>query len=191
MALVYRSGPAVEPLSLSEAKAHLRLETTADDALVTSLIITSRLHIEAALGLALTAQDWTLVLDAWPATGVVNIPMRPVSAVTAVRVRASDGTSSVVPPASYVFEGAGLPPRLVPVSGALPNPGRAAGGIEIDFTAGYGAAAASVPEPIRQALKLLVAHWYEHRDPVEIGDLETAIPAAVTALVKPYAVPRL
>ena len=88
MALVYRSGPAVEPLSLSEAKAHLRLETTADDALVTSLIITSRLHIEAALGLALTSQDWTLVLDAWPATGVVNIPMRPVTAVTAVRVRA-------------------------------------------------------------------------------------------------------
>ena len=128
------------------------------------------------------------MLDAWPATGVVNIPMRPVTAVTAVRVRAADGTPSVVPPGSYVFEGAGLPPRLVPASGALPNPGRAAGGIEIDFTAGYGAAATSVPEPIRQALKLLVAHWYEHRDPVEIGDPETAIPAAVSALVKPYGV---
>ena len=48
------SGPAVEPVTLSEAKAHLRLETTAEDALVTSLIMTSRLHIEAALGLALT-----------------------------------------------------------------------------------------------------------------------------------------
>ncbi len=191
MALVYRSGPTVEPLSLAEAKAHLRLETSADDALVTSLIITSRLHIEAALGLALTAQDWTLVLDAWPATGVVNIPMRPVTAVTAVRVRASDGTPSVVPTATYVFEGAGLPPRLVPASGALPNPGRAAGGIEIDFTAGFGTTAGSVPEPIRQALKLLVAHWYEHRDPVEIGDPATAIPPAVSALLKPYAVPRL
>jgi uncharacterized phiE125 gp8 family phage protein len=191
MALVYRSGPAVEPLSLNEAKAHLRLETTADDALVTSLIITSRLHIEAALGLALTAQDWTLVLDAWPATGVVNIPMRPVTAVTAVRVRASDGTPSVVPPQTYVFEGAGLPPRLLPAFGALPNPGRAASGIEIDFTAGYGSAAASVPEPIRQALKLLVAHWYEHREPIEIGSPATAIPAAVSELLKPYSVVRL
>jgi uncharacterized phiE125 gp8 family phage protein len=191
MALVYRSGPTVEPLSLAEAKAHLRLETSADDALVASLMITSRLHIEAALGLALTAQDWTLVLDAWPATGVVNIPMRPVTAVTAVRVRASDGTPSVVPTATYVFEGAGLPPRLVPASGALPNPGRAAGGIEIDFTAGFGTTAGSVPEPIRQALKLLVAHWYEHRDPVEIGDPAMAIPPAVSALLKPYAVPRL
>jgi uncharacterized phiE125 gp8 family phage protein len=96
-----------------------------------------------------------------------------------------------VPTATYVFEGAGLPPRLVPASGALPNPGRAAGGIEIDFTAGFGTTAGSVPEPIRQALKLLVAHWYEHRDPVEIGDPAMAIPPAVSALLKPYAVPRL
>lgn len=191
MALVYRSGPAVEPVSLSEAKAHLRLETAADDALVTSLIITSRLHVEAALGLALTAQDWTLVLDVWPATGVVTIPMRPVMAVTAVRVRATDGSPSVVSPSSYFIDGAGVPPRVVPTSGALPNPGRAAAGIEIDITAGFGTTAASVPEPIRHALKLLVAHWYEHRDPIEIGDPSTALPAAVSDLLKPYSVPRL
>lgn len=191
MALVYRSGPAVEPVSLAEAKAHLRLETSADDALVTSLIITSRLHIEAALGLALTAQEWTLVLDAWPATGVVNIPMRPVSAVSAVRVRAADGSPVVVDPGTFVFEGAGIPPRLVPQGGAWPQPGRATSGIEIDFTAGFGTTAASVPEPVRHALKLLVAHWYEHRDPIEIGDPATAIPAAVSALLAPYAVVRL
>jgi uncharacterized phiE125 gp8 family phage protein len=191
MALVYRSGPAVEPVSLAEAKAHLRLETSADDALVTSLIITSRLHIEAALGLALTAQEWTLVLDAWPATGVVNIPMRPVSAVSAVRVRAADGSPVVIDPGTYIFEGAGIPPRVVPVAGAWPNPERAIAGIEVNFTAGFGTTAASVPEPVRQALKLLVAHWYEHRDPIEIGDPGTAIPAAVSALLQPYAVVRL
>ena len=191
MALVYRSGPAVEPVSLAEAKAHLRLETSADDALVTSLIITSRLHVEAALGLALTSQEWTLALDAWPAKGVVNIPMRPVSAVGDVRVRGADGTPAVVDPGLYGFEGAGLPPRLFAIAGALPNPERAVAGIEIDFTAGFGATAASVPEPIRQALKLLVAHWYEHRDPIEIGDPATAMPAAVSELLKPYAVVRL
>ncbi len=191
MALVYRSGPAVEPVSLAEAKAHLRLETSADDALVMSLIITSRLHIEAALGLALTSQEWTLVLDAWPATGVVIIPIRPVSGLSAVRVRAADGSPVVVDPGTYVLDGAGVPPRLVSVSGAWPNPQRVAAGIEIDFTAGFGATAASVPDPIRHALKLLVAHWYEHRDPIEIGDPGTAIPAAVSDLLKPYAVVRL
>ena len=191
MALVYRSGPAVEPLSLAEAKAHLRLETAADDALVTSLIITSRLHVEAALGLALTAQDWTLVLDAWPAAGTLAIPMRPVSAVTAVRTRAANGTATVFDPSNYILDGTGFPPRLVLASGTWPAPGRAAAGIEIEFTAGFGTLAAAVPEPIRQALKLLVAHWYEHRDPIEIGDPATAIPGAVSQLLRPYSVPRL
>lgn len=190
MTLVYRSGPAEEPITLAEAKSHLRLETAADDPLVTSLMITARLHIEAALGLALTSQQWTLVLDAWPAKSIVEMPMRPVSAVTAVRVRAADGGQTVVPSASYVIDGAGVPPRLVPANGAWPAPGRTVGGIEIDFTAGFGPAAA-VPEPIRHALRLLVAHWYEHRDPIEIGDPATAVPNAVSELLKPYSVPRL
>jgi uncharacterized phiE125 gp8 family phage protein len=191
MTLVYRSGPAAEPITLAEAKAHLRLETAADDPLVTSLMITARLHVEAALGLALTSQLWTLVLDRWPAKVVVDIPMRPVSAVTGVRVRAADGSSAVLDPASYFVDGAGMPPRLVPAGGSWPAPGRVVAGIEIDFTAGFGVAATAVPEPIRQSLKLLVAHWYEHRDPIEIGDPATAIPAAVSELLKPYSVPRL
>ena len=51
MSLVMTSGPALEPVSLAEAKAHLRLDDVAEDALLQSLIVTSRLHIEAALGL--------------------------------------------------------------------------------------------------------------------------------------------
>lgn len=191
MALIYVSGTGEEPVTLAEAKAHLRLETAADDALVSSLIITSRLHVEAALGLALTTQAWTFILDRWPAHGEVALPLRPVTAVTEVRLRAADGTPTILPPSDYVLEGAGLPPRLRPAHGSWPRPGLAAGGIEIDFTAGFGAAAAAVPQPIRQALILLVAHWYEHRDPVEIGAGSTAIPAPVSDLLEPYAVVRL
>lgn len=186
MALVYRNGPEAEPVSLAEAKTHLRLETAADDAFVSSLILTSRLHIEAALGLALTSQAWTLRLDRWPARGEVVMPMRPVQAVTEVRVRDADGAATVLEPAAYLLDGAGPAPRLVAAHGSWPPPGRAVGGIEIDFTAGYGTAPASVPAPIRQALLMLIAHWYEHRDPIEIGAAETAIPAAVSELLEPY-----
>jgi uncharacterized phiE125 gp8 family phage protein len=79
----------------------------------------------------------------------------------------------------------------VPNGVSFPLPGKAAGGIEIAFTAGYGAAASDVPAPIRQALLLLVAHWYEHRDPIEIGTDATIIPAAVSELLQPYRVRRL
>jgi uncharacterized phiE125 gp8 family phage protein len=65
-------------------------------------------------------------------------------------------------------------------------PGVRAGGIEIDFTAGFGASSASVPAPLKHALLLLTAHWYEHRDPVEIGSPAARIPDAVSDLIQPF-----
>lgn len=56
MALVLTNGPSVEPVSVSEAKAHLRIDGAEEDVLLASLILTSRLHVEAALGLALIDQ---------------------------------------------------------------------------------------------------------------------------------------
>jgi uncharacterized phiE125 gp8 family phage protein len=191
MALVLTSGPALEPVTVAEAKAHLRIDGSAEDGLLGSLILTSRLHVEAALGLALITQSWTVVLDQWPERADVAIALRPVQTISNVRVLAADGTPETLSASSYIFEGRGVPPRLVRTGTAWPKPGRAAAGIEINLTAGYGPAAADVPAPIRQALLLLVAHWYEHRDPIEIGLQGTAVPKAVSDLLGPYRVPRL
>jgi uncharacterized phiE125 gp8 family phage protein len=185
MALVMTSAPAVEPVTAAEAKAHLRVDGTAEDVLIASLILTSRLHIEAALGLALITQGWRLTLDRWPAGGEVRFPLRPVQSVGSITLRASDGSSTVVAPDTYLLDGQALLPRLVP-NVAWPAPGRGAAGIEIAFTAGLAAAAADVPAPIRHAILLLVAHWYEHRDPLEIGAASAAIPPAVSELLQPY-----
>jgi uncharacterized phiE125 gp8 family phage protein len=187
MALVLTNGPAVEPVSLAEAKAHLRVDGSAEDTLISSLIITSRLHVEAALGLALVTQSWSCFLDAWPAGVAAKLPLRPVQAITAVRLYAPDESVETIAPATYLLDGAGVPPRLVR-QGALawPAPKRTANGIEIAFVAGYGDAAADVPAPIRQAILLLVAHWYEHREPVEIGSSLAAVPQMVSELLHPY-----
>lgn len=191
MPLVMTSGPATEPLTLAEAKAHLRIDGDDEDQLISSLILTSRLHVEAALGLALLTQSWRLVLDRWPRASSVPIPLYPLQSVAEVRVLAADGTPTVLAPTDYVADVASMPGRIVRIGGAFPQPGRAAAGIEIDFTAGYGALAANVPAPIRQALLLLVAHWYEHRDPIEIGAPGTAIPDAVSRLLAPFRSHRL
>lgn len=186
MTLVLTSGPALEPISAAEAKAHLRIDGSAEDVLIASLIMTSRLHIEAALGYALIAQNWTLYLDAWPEGREVAFPIRPVQAITSIRVFSATGAATVVSAADYVLDGLALKPRVVRTGFAWPLTGRAANGIEIVFTAGYGAAAADVPAPIRHALLLLVAHWYEHRDPIEIGSVNASIPKAVSDLLIPY-----
>lgn len=191
MALVLTSGPAAEPVTVAEAKAFLRIDGTSEDALIASLLLTSRLHIEAALSLALITQSWRLELDLWPRDGVVSVPLRPLQAVTAVRVLDSSGTPTLVPAGDYVVDVDSAPPRLVPVNGGWPAPARKAAGIEIDLTAGYGAASSSVPAPIKQAILMLTAHWYEHRDPIEIGSAETRIPQAVSALLMPYRIPQL
>ena len=187
MTTVLLSAPTVEPITLSEAKAHLRVDTNTEDALIQSLILASRLHIEAALDIALITQTWRLHLDRWPRARSLNLPLSPVQSLTAVRVFDGDDDNETVSNAAFILDGTANPARLV-LSGSrsLPVPGRAANGIEIDFVAGYGDEPSDVPQPIRQALLLLTAHWYENREPVEIGATATVIPGSVSALLSIY-----
>ena len=186
MALVLTSGPAIEPVTVTEAKAHLRVDGTAEDVLISSLILTSRLHLEASLDLALITQSWTLVMDRWARGSDIEIPMSPLLSINAVRVKKADGSFTVVPATSYVVDIASRPARLVWNATVKPDPGVPANGIEIDFTAGFGATANLVPAPLRHALLLLTAHWYEHRDPTEIGSQSARVPAAISDLIQPF-----
>jgi uncharacterized phiE125 gp8 family phage protein len=53
---------------------------------------------------------------------------------------------------------------------------------------GYGATAASVPQPLKQAIMLLAAHWNEHREPVLTGGNPTTLPFGIECLIAPYAI---
>lgn len=187
MALVLTSAPEIEPVSLAEAKAHLRVDGTAEDALISSLIITSRLHVEAALGLALITQGWSQVLDAWPPGGIVKLPVRPIRSITHVRLYGPDESAETIAAATWRLDAAGVPPRLVREGRTTwPPPRRSANGIDIAFVAGYGDHASDVPAPIRQAVLLLVAHWYEYRMPIDIGAAHAPIPHMVSELLQPF-----
>ncbi len=186
MSLVLTSGPALEPVSLAEAKAHLRLETNDDDTLLQSLITTSRLHIEAALGLALLTQSWSWMFDHWPRGERIVLPLRPVQAITHVRVWRQDGTSEILPADSFILDGQGNPARPSPVCALArwsSRPGGPPTASRSPSRPASAPAAADVPATIRQALLLLVAHWYEHREPVEIGASMNAVPVMVSELL--------
>ena len=182
-------GPAVEPVAVSEMRAWLRLDHEAEDALLASLIAAARLAVEHAARRVLVETRWRLVLDAWPAERVVALPLSPLIALDAVRVRDAAGALQDLPPGSYRTDPAADPPRVLIEPGA-PAPSVAQGGIELVFRAGFGASAAAVPEPLRQAVRLLVARWFEHRgDGVDAP--HGALPDDVLALVSPYRRPRL
>lgn len=193
--------PSTEPLTLTEAKSYLRVETTADDAVITSLITAARQWAEQFTGRVFITQTWRLWLDQWPCGNTqwwdgmreaavsalaskndVALPKAGVQSVSSITLFADDDSSSLWPSNNYYVDTASQPARIVPRNSALwPQPTRSANGIRIDYVAGYGSAAA-VPETIKTALKQLIAFWYEHR-----GDNSTLPPpAAVCALLLPY-----
>ena len=190
MPAVLLTPPAVEPLDLADAKIHLRIGHSAEDDLIHGLIQAARLHVECAYGLALIAQGWMLRIDRWPSCPAIDLPVWPVSSIEAVRVLGEESDAFVIDAAHYILD-ASRPARLVRRPGRCwPNPGMPRSGIEIGFTAGYGAASGVVPQPIRQALRHLVAHFYENRDGSETLSLG-AEPAIVASLLSPYRLHRL
>lgn len=175
--------PAIEPLTLTEAKAFLRVEHDVDDELIASLLKAARCAVEAAARRVLITQGWRIVLDGWPASGLIIAPVSPLRSVTAARLRAADGSASDLDLAAFTPDTVRLPGRIGFDRGAVAAPGRRIAGIEIEITAGHGETAASVPEPLRQAMRLLIARHYESRDRIE-----GSLPDGVAALIAPYRV---
>ena len=188
MPSILLNGPALEPLTLAEAKQFIRVEHNDDDDIITALIAGARIHVETQTRRALITQSWRLTRDVWPELGCVPVLPVPLRTLDAARVYKSDGTTLTLDLAAFTVDKVAAPARLAFMRGALPAPGRPVAGIEIDLTCGYGAAPESVPEPLRQALRLLVAHWYENRGLVAIGHEIAVLPQTVAALIAPYRV---
>lgn len=182
------AGPAAEPLTRAEAKAWLRIDHAAEDTLVDALVSAARRLVEVETGRALMEQTWRFALDCWPLRGIIPTPVSPVREIVSATVAAADGTPVAVPEGALTLV-ADRAPALLRVDRALaPAPARPYGGILITLKAGYGPDAADVPADLVQAVRLVLAHFYEHRDgPGEAGRL----PAGALALLAPYRVVRL
>jgi uncharacterized phiE125 gp8 family phage protein len=185
MSSILLTAPAIEPLSLAEAKAYLRVETGDDDEVIGALIAGSRIHVEAQTRRALITQSWRICVDAWPEDGRLTIVPAPLQTLIAARVYDFDNAAHAVDTGAFVLDRGGS--ALIFAPWALPAPGRLAAGIELDVTVGYGDAAVDVPQALRQAIRLLVAHWYENRGLVAAGTT-SVLPSTVAALIAPYRV---
>lgn len=154
MPAILLTAPAAEPIALAEAKAFLRLEHDDEDALVGRLIASARAEIETLTRRVLVAQRWRLDV-AVPADGSpILLKPRPVREVEAVRVRRSDGTVETLDEDAWAFNWAGERLRLLASIGASR--------VEIDLACGYGEPD-EAPEPLRLAVRRLVADGFERR----------------------------
>jgi uncharacterized phiE125 gp8 family phage protein len=185
--------PAVEPVSLAEAKAHLRVDGSAEDALIGGLIVAARQHVEAVTGRAFCTQTWELRLGAFPGDEeFVELPKAPLQSVQQVAyvnaagalIQAAIGDFQAIIPA-----GPQAPPGSVG-----PAPGKkwptdvshAPLSARIRFVAGYGDASA-VPFGIVAAIMLLVGDLYQNREAQIVGTIVTDN-RAVQRLIWPFRV---
>ena len=182
------TAPLLEPITLAEAKSHIRVENTADDTLITNLIKSSRQMAEQYTSMSFIDTTWQLFMDDWPASysepwwnGVrelpinyfnknsfIEIPIAPLQSVSHIKTYDNADTATTISPTKYqVSTYSGFTPsrgRITLRDGATwPTFERNADGIEVQFVSGFGTATTDVPETIRQALLIDIAFKYENR----------------------------
>lgn len=175
----------VEPVSLDEVKLHLRLtgDTTEDD-LLAGLVVAAREYCEKYTGVAFAEQTLELLLDGWPSKNFIELPVAPLLSVTSIKYKDSAGVENTF--TKYSVDTDRPIGRVVlnyseswPSFTAYPN-----NPIRIRFVAGY----QIIPQSLKQAILLLVGHWYENREATIIGTISKESEFAIKSLLGQYRV---
>lgn len=170
------------PLTLSEAKSHLRVVHAADDAYITSLIARAADFVEGYYGaaLALGEQTWQLHLDGFAA--VMTIPIWPCRAINTITYRDAAGASQTL--ADFDADIKANPATITALpGGAFPDTDGKFNSVTIEFVAGF----VRLPGDLAQALLLLIGHWYENREAVSVGGAVSEYPLGFEAILNKYA----
>ncbi len=186
------TGPTVEPLTTAEAKSHLRVDVTDDDTLIDALVKAARQRLEEETSRAFITQTWRLNLSSWPCHGIIRLPRPPLATVVSVIYTDVDGVARTWAATNYHTLLTMEPGAIVlPPLGGWPGESLYTGlPIAVQYTCGYGATAASVPEPLRVALRMLLGHWYENREAVAVAAMQVLkLPMSVEWLLDPYRMP--
>lgn len=192
MSLRRTTEPGSEPLTLAEAKLHLRIEPTVtdDDVLITALIKSARQQAEMRLQRTLISSQWTLVLDDF--SSAIRLPMPRVTTIGSVKYIDAAGAQQVIASTDYVLDNASeIANWLLPAYGLTwPSVRPQANAVEVAYTSGW-PDAGSVPQEIRQWMLLAVGSWYGQRE--AIADRQTfELPRSFCeSLLDGWCVPRI
>jgi uncharacterized phiE125 gp8 family phage protein len=182
--------PAAALYTIDEVREHVRRDDQDDDAYLTLLIdvVTGRLDgINGVLGRALITQTWSESFDGFPVGSVLPLVLAPAISVSAITYYDTNGDAATLDAGSYrVFNAARQSYVKLNSSASWPSTDERDDAVTVQFVAGYGATAASVPAEIRHAGKLLLAHYYENREEVLVGTIATPLPNGVMTLLRRF-----
>lgn len=190
--LTRQTPPALEPVTLTEAKAHLRVDSTDDDVYIATLITAAREWVEQYLDRTLVHTQWVMRLDRFPPDSLqdIELPRPPVVAsgtATAVTLTytAENGNTAAYSTSSFRVDRAATPGAVKALYGQTWPPHlEDDNSVSITWWAGYGASGSSVPAAVRHAILMLCSHWYETRGAtVSTGAVPQDVPFGVRSLL--------
>ena len=180
--------PAIEPVTLQEAKLNLRVDFNEDDSLITNIIAEARAYVEQVTRRQLITATWTLYHSfRWPPE--IILPRPPLVSVASIKYTDGSGVTQPLEESEYKVTTANEPAVVRPTyqhywPEILPE----LDSICVEYQAGYGAAASSVPRPLYRAIHLMIAHLYDRREPTISGTIINTVPMAFKSLVSPFIV---
>ncbi len=186
---VLDTAPSQEPVTLAEAQAHLNITSADDNSYITALIAAARQYAENHLQRALITQTRSLYLDAFASE--MMPAFSPLQSVLSITYNDENGATQTLSTSVYNVDAVSTPGKVtLGYNQSWPSTRTMKNAVRIQYKAGYGDSGSAVPEAIRQAMLLLVGHWYENREPVAVGMATNNIDFTVTALLQQYRVMR-
>ena len=175
------TAPATEPISLTEAKLHLKMDDiTTDDTLITSLIKAARMYCEQYCNAGFVTQTWEYYLDRFPR--VIELNKFPISAIS-IKYYDKDNVEQTLASTVYSVDMIDSPTRItLGENQTWPEIEGKLNAIKITATVGFGAAA-DVPDDIKAAILLMVGNLYANRESNVVGRMVTELPFGVKALL--------
>lgn len=177
------SGPAAQPVTLAEAKSHCRIESDDEDVLLQRLIDTATAMVDGrgVLFRAMITQTWAQTGQNW--CGKIPLTMTPVQSLSAVKYFDTDGILQTATLSDFRLIGGENLSYVEPVSGASwPQAFDRHDALRVEYVAGYGDASSDVPEVVRNAILMLVGHFYENRESHSM-DAPKEVPMGFEALI--------
>lgn len=210
------SGPALDVVSLAEARKHCRIDVTDDDGLLAGYILAARRFAEIHTGRVMLEQTFELAIDdGWPALNVppycygspisappyyssrnrITVPLAPLASVLSITYLDLDGNLQTLAADQYrvIRRSDRVRGWIEPAYGVAWPAVRAINEtILVGFIAGYGSQPGTGSTPdldlFRQAMLLLIGAWYGNREAVVVGQAPAELPLGVAALLQPLVI---
>jgi uncharacterized phiE125 gp8 family phage protein len=189
---VAQSEVLLAPVTVAEAKNHLRVVDNSEDDYIAGLVKAAADLIERDTGLALRAKSYTDSFETWQQFGRNRLPLsrRPANSVTQIEYDGDVGGTQVLASNQYRLRDLGGSTSVVPAANVTwPTLEAIPGAVRVTYNAGY-ANNDALPAAIRHAAMLLISHWYEHREAATPGTV-TTLPMAYDSLIAAYRIVRL